>query len=440
MDREQQELQQLIRAGSKPQHRTLPNFMKIVRKMESIDPAAPMVDIISGIVHLSFYWTSKGRSSEIENLARILDYPKRVPGKLIQDQLRLNSRLRQAFDAFHGELKSNWKLIYRPGDARETNLAHALTTLECYLRSGYFKAWLFSDGGDHMKRVLAPSKLDAHDWNGNDMGDELVAAYKVLQSQGKATLSGVLQHGTTLLQHRYHPAVPAAGVRRPDGGVAMASPTSLSGSPPRTLLSAMARRPRLPYAQDAQARYRNDMRRAQQFADQVLQGNRARLQAQFRDRRQALAASRPAGGTGAADSRPPVFPSMPRTPFSMAGSRAREDLEALRRRSALSAARSARAVPVTRGIDRIFIPPPRIERKPPAPPLSLRPGPMEGIVTIGRPTLTYSVARGDTLWGMAQKAYGDPHLWPRIYQENRNTIGPNPNRLMPDQRLRIPPL
>jgi nucleoid-associated protein YgaU len=45
---------------------------------------------------------------------------------------------------------------------------------------------------------------------------------------------------------------------------------------------------------------------------------------------------------------------------------------------------------------------------------------------------------GDCLWKMAKEFYGDPYLWPRIYDANRETIS-NPNVIFPKQQIVIPP-
>ena len=50
----------------------------------------------------------------------------------------------------------------------------------------------------------------------------------------------------------------------------------------------------------------------------------------------------------------------------------------------------------------------------------------------------YTVEAGDTLRSIAQQVYGDPAQWPRIYDANRETIGPDPNALGAGSRLRIP--
>jgi LysM repeat protein len=48
------------------------------------------------------------------------------------------------------------------------------------------------------------------------------------------------------------------------------------------------------------------------------------------------------------------------------------------------------------------------------------------------------VEAGDTLRSIAQQVYGDPAQWPRIYDANRETIGPDPDTLSAGTRLRIP--
>ena len=50
----------------------------------------------------------------------------------------------------------------------------------------------------------------------------------------------------------------------------------------------------------------------------------------------------------------------------------------------------------------------------------------------------YTVESGDTLRSIAQQVYGDPTQWPRIYQANRDTIGPDPDTLNAGTRLSIP--
>ncbi len=48
----------------------------------------------------------------------------------------------------------------------------------------------------------------------------------------------------------------------------------------------------------------------------------------------------------------------------------------------------------------------------------------------------YTVAAGDTLWGISGKELGDPFLWPKIWQENPAIS--NPDRLYPGQKIKIP--
>ncbi|MCI0638290.1 MAG: LysM peptidoglycan-binding domain-containing protein [Gemmataceae bacterium] len=52
--------------------------------------------------------------------------------------------------------------------------------------------------------------------------------------------------------------------------------------------------------------------------------------------------------------------------------------------------------------------------------------------------VTYVVVKGDYLSKIAKAFYGDGGLWPRIYQANRDVIGPNPNLIHPGQELVIP--
>jgi 5'-nucleotidase / UDP-sugar diphosphatase len=55
------------------------------------------------------------------------------------------------------------------------------------------------------------------------------------------------------------------------------------------------------------------------------------------------------------------------------------------------------------------------------------------------PEQIYEVKAGDTLLSIAQEVYGDQTLWRRIYDANRDTIGPNPDQLKIEQKLKIPP-
>jgi len=49
----------------------------------------------------------------------------------------------------------------------------------------------------------------------------------------------------------------------------------------------------------------------------------------------------------------------------------------------------------------------------------------------------YEVVSGDTLSAIAQTWYGDPNLWPRLFEANRNQIT-DPNLIFPGQVLRVP--
>lgn len=50
------------------------------------------------------------------------------------------------------------------------------------------------------------------------------------------------------------------------------------------------------------------------------------------------------------------------------------------------------------------------------------------------------VRPGDSLSKLARAHYGDLHKWPVLYEANRRTIGPNPDLILPGQKLWIPTL
>lgn len=51
----------------------------------------------------------------------------------------------------------------------------------------------------------------------------------------------------------------------------------------------------------------------------------------------------------------------------------------------------------------------------------------------------YVVKPGDTLQSIAEDQYGDAGEWRRIYDANRDAIGPNPDALVAGMTLQIPP-
>ena len=56
-----------------------------------------------------------------------------------------------------------------------------------------------------------------------------------------------------------------------------------------------------------------------------------------------------------------------------------------------------------------------------------------------RPGEQYTVLQGDTLEGIAAKAYGDSTLWPRIKQANQSQFkDDDPDTIFPGQKLNIP--
>jgi nucleoid-associated protein YgaU len=69
----------------------------------------------------------------------------------------------------------------------------------------------------------------------------------------------------------------------------------------------------------------------------------------------------------------------------------------------------------------------------PSPPPSPSPGPSP---VAGD---SYTVAEGDTLATIAERFYGDPSLWRRIYEANQSAIGDNPDSVRVGTTLTIPP-
>ncbi|WP_240666608.1 LysM peptidoglycan-binding domain-containing protein [Longirhabdus pacifica] len=51
---------------------------------------------------------------------------------------------------------------------------------------------------------------------------------------------------------------------------------------------------------------------------------------------------------------------------------------------------------------------------------------------------TYIVVPGDSLWKIAHKMYRDGSKWQIIYNANRKTIGEDPDKIFPGQKLVIP--
>jgi LysM repeat protein len=56
--------------------------------------------------------------------------------------------------------------------------------------------------------------------------------------------------------------------------------------------------------------------------------------------------------------------------------------------------------------------------------------------TPGAPESPYVVKKGDTLWGISRDLLDDPHLWRRLWDENKFIS--NPNRIYPGDRLGLP--
>ena len=54
------------------------------------------------------------------------------------------------------------------------------------------------------------------------------------------------------------------------------------------------------------------------------------------------------------------------------------------------------------------------------------------------PATSYTVVKGDTLWGIAQKEMGSGSRYSELHEANRDVIGSDPNNIKPGQVLTIP--
>lgn len=65
-----------------------------------------------------------------------------------------------------------------------------------------------------------------------------------------------------------------------------------------------------------------------------------------------------------------------------------------------------------------------------------KPGPIE----LAPPPSSYTVQPDDNLWNITKSVNGDPDLCPKLYQENKQIIGNNPDLIFPKQNLDLTPI
>lgn len=51
---------------------------------------------------------------------------------------------------------------------------------------------------------------------------------------------------------------------------------------------------------------------------------------------------------------------------------------------------------------------------------------------------SYAIVKGDSLWNISVRAYGDGFAWTRIYEANRELIGSNPGLIEAGMKLQLP--
>jgi nucleoid-associated protein YgaU len=81
-------------------------------------------------------------------------------------------------------------------------------------------------------------------------------------------------------------------------------------------------------------------------------------------------------------------------------------------------------------------PPPPLPLPPPPPLRSSAPPPGTRSLNVPDAETAYETREGDTLWRIAGEVYGDPTRWPRIYDANRDQIS-DPDRIFREQKLVI---
>jgi nucleoid-associated protein YgaU len=109
--------------------------------------------------------------------------------------------------------------------------------------------------------------------------------------------------------------------------------------------------------------------------------------------------------------------------------------EAMQRRQQQDAARQAAPPPAA-------APAPKPAAPPAAPPPAGQAPPRPQAVPVSQPAPadgeTYTVQKGDSLSKIAKHHLGDANAWRRIYDANKATIGDDPDKIFPGQKLKIP--
>ncbi len=62
----------------------------------------------------------------------------------------------------------------------------------------------------------------------------------------------------------------------------------------------------------------------------------------------------------------------------------------------------------------------------------------ETVAKEAAPGATYTVQKGDSLWGISEKAYGTGYAWQKVYEANKDVIGKNASAINTGTKLTLP--
>ncbi len=57
---------------------------------------------------------------------------------------------------------------------------------------------------------------------------------------------------------------------------------------------------------------------------------------------------------------------------------------------------------------------------------------------VAQPNQEYTIAKGDNLWRIAEKAYGSGYEWKKVYEANKSSLGNNPSSIATGTKISLP--